>query len=103
MKIDLQIEVEHKDGKYPSFDLILRNGAGKDPFMIIRGCRIVNGVKGDFVSYPSRKSEDGKYWNHVWAATPFNDVVLNAARTTAAKPAKKAEPTVIDMESDLPF
>ena len=103
MKIDLQVEVEHKDGKYPSFNLILRTGPGKDPFMIIRGCRIVNGANGDFISYPSRKQDDGKYWNHVYGSKEFNDIVMSAANH--APPAKAAAPSksVVDMDSDIPW
>ena len=105
MKIDLQVEVEHKDGKYPSFDLILRSGPGKDPFLIIRGCRIVNGQKGEFISYPSRKTDEGKYWNHVWADMNFNAVVLSAAHATEKK-VKQEKPKAADPfndDSDLPF
>jgi len=105
MKIDLQVEVEHKDGKYPSFNLILRTGAGKDPFMIVRGCRIVNGQNGPFISYPSRKQDDGKYWNHVYGSKEFNDIVLSAANA-AAPAAPKAAPSgksVQDMDDDIPW
>lgn len=106
MKIDLQVDVEHKDGKYPSFDLILRTGEGKDPFMIVRGCRVVSGANGEFVSYPSRKTEQGKYWNHVWAASEFNELILKKAKTTPApaprQQAKPADP-LEGMDDDIPF
>ena len=108
MKIDLQVEVEHKDGKYPSFNLILRTGAGKDPFMIVRGCRIVQGQNGEFISYPSRKQDDGKYWNHVYGSKEFNDIVLSAAHKAekaAPAPAKQAPAgnSVQDMDDDIPW
>lgn len=47
--------------------------------MSIKGCRLAEGKKGKFVSYPSKKQDDGKYWNHVWASEKFNDVVLKKA------------------------
>ena len=105
MKIDLQVEVEHKDGKYPSFNLILRTGVGKDPFMIVRGCRIVNGQNGAFISYPSRKQDDGKYWNHVYGSKEFNDIVLSAANAAAPAQAKAAPKgnSVQDMDDDIPW
>lgn len=105
MKIDMQIEVEHKDGKYPSFNLVLRTGPGKDPFMIVRGCRIVNGANGDFISYPSRKQDDGKYWNHVYGSKEFNDIVMSVANhAAAAKPKAAAQSkSVVDMSSDIPW
>lgn len=35
-------------------------------WLTIYGCRIVEGSKGDFVAFPSRKGKDDKYYNHVW-------------------------------------
>lgn len=38
-----------------------------DGFVFIYGCRIYDG-KDDkpFISFPSRKGNDGKYWNHAY-------------------------------------
>lgn len=33
----------------------------------IYGCRYVEGKKGDFISFPSHKSKDGKYYNYAYA------------------------------------
>ena len=35
----------------------------------IYGCRYVEGSKGDFISFPSKKGKDGKYYNHCYV--PF--------------------------------
>lgn len=32
----------------------------------IYGLRVVEGSKGDFISFPARQGKDGKYYNHVW-------------------------------------
>lgn len=32
----------------------------------IYGCRVVSGKNGDFISFPSRKGSDGKYYNHAY-------------------------------------
>lgn len=32
----------------------------------IYGCRIVSSKNGDFISFPSRKGSDGKYYNHAY-------------------------------------
>lgn len=38
-----------------------------DGLVFIYGCRIYDGKDGKpFVSFPSRKGNDGKYWNHVF-------------------------------------
>ena len=34
--------------------------------VMIYGCRYVEGKNGDFVSFPSYKGSDGKYYNHCW-------------------------------------
>ena len=51
-------------------------GKGKDKIVFvdlivngvtIYGCKIVDGKKGEFVAFPSRKSDkDGKYYNYAW-------------------------------------
>lgn len=33
----------------------------------INDCRVVEGEKGDFIGMPSRKANDGKYYNRVYA------------------------------------
>ena len=38
-----------------------------DGYVDVYGCRIYDGEDGKpFVSFPSRKGKDGKYWNHVY-------------------------------------
>lgn len=32
----------------------------------IYGCRYVEGKNGDFISFPSYKAKDGKYYNHAY-------------------------------------
>jgi len=41
--------------------------------VIIYGCRVVEGQKGDFISFPSKKGNDGKYYNHAFAALSEED------------------------------
>lgn len=95
----MEVSVVWKDGKYPSFNLSLATKAGADPFMEIKGCKLIDGQKGVFVSYPSRKQDDGKYWNHVWASDAFNKVVIQKAQE-ASKPKSKS---LEDLENDVPF
>ena len=40
----------------------------------IYGCRIVEGKNGDFVSFPSRKGNDGKYYAHAYIKLSTQDV-----------------------------
>jgi DNA-binding cell septation regulator SpoVG len=61
------------------FNLSLATKEGIEPFLSVKGCRIVSGSKGEFISYPSRKMDSGKYWNHVYGSEKFNAVVLSKA------------------------
>lgn len=77
----MHITIEHHDGKFPSFNVSLASKEGAEPFLTVKGCRIVDGSKGKFISWPARKQDDGKYWNHVWANDKFAAAVL--AKATA--------------------
>lgn len=39
----------------------------------IYGCRVVEGQNGDFIAFPSKKGNDGKYYNHVYVALSDED------------------------------
>ena len=41
------------------FDVVI-NG------VTIYGCKVIEGKNGDFISFPSHKGKDDKYYNHVW-------------------------------------
>lgn len=105
----MHITVKHFDGQYPSFNILLHSAPGTDPFLEIKGCRIVSGSKGDFISYPSRKDDKGKYWNHVYGGEKFNEHVMKIAQADKPKPkqaatsAKSAPSGFDDMPDDLQF
>lgn len=80
------------------FNLDLASAEGKEAFLSIKGCRLVESSKGEFISFPSRKIElTGKYWNHVWANKPFQDKVVEIAK--ASRPAVSAQP----VDDEIPF
>ena len=77
----MQITIKHFSGQYPSFNVCLHGTAGAEPFLEIKGCRIVDGKNGEFVSWPATKNEKtGKYWAHVFAGEKFAAAVLKAAQ-----------------------
>lgn len=41
--------------------------------VVIYGCRVVEGNKGDFIAFPSKKGNDGKYYSHAYAALSEED------------------------------
>jgi DNA-binding cell septation regulator SpoVG len=70
-----------------NFNVNLFTSPDKDAFLSVKGCRIVAGRNGDFVSWPAKKNEQtGKYWNHCYASDAFNAQVLEKAQ--ASKPAQ---------------
>lgn len=78
----MQIIIRWFEGERPQFNVALASTPGKEPFIEIKGCRIVEGKNGPFVSWPARKLDDGKYWNHVYASEAFNLTVLSEAQKT---------------------
>ena len=91
----MKISVQQFDNQ---FNVQLASKEGADPFLTIKGCRVVDGSKGRFVSWPAKKMESGKYWNHVYASEQFQAAVLAAYDEAAPKTRKAAAD-----DSDLPF
>lgn len=50
----------------------------------IYGCKVVEGSKGDFISFPSHKGKDGKYYNHAWVKLSDNDTQAIIAQVEEA-------------------
>ena len=95
----MHISIEWFDGKFPQFNVSLSGAPDRDPFLTIKGCRIVDGAKGRFISWPATKNEKtGKYWNHVWGSDAFAEKVL--AQAEAARPKQRAKPADDD---EVPF
>ncbi len=103
----MKITIEHFPGERPQFNVSLATSEGKEPFLTIKGCRIVDGSKGQFVSWPAKKLESGKYWNHVYASESFNAAVLAEAAKSAPRKEPPKRPTggqrLADMDDDIPF
>lgn len=49
------------------FDMVVND-------VTIYGCRIVEGKKGDFVSFPSHKGSDGKYYSYARVELSDDDI-----------------------------
>lgn len=105
----MDITIKHFDGERPQFNVMLHTAKGSEPFLEIKGCRIVNGTNGPFVSWPATKGNNGKYWNHVYAGEKFAAHVLalaqggQARRPPPPRPAPRASSGFEDMADDVPF
>ncbi len=104
----MKIAIEHIRDQ---FNVALSSKEGVEPFITIKGARIVEGKNGPFISWPAKKMDSGKYWNHVWCSEAFNAAVLEAAQKTAPKPTKakdeawqaRAPARQEPVEDDIPF
>lgn len=83
----MNITIELHDDQ---FNIQLASKAGEDHFLAIKGCRIVNGANGPFVSFPSRQMTNGKWWSHAWGSDKFQAAVLKAHAEASKAGAKKA-------------
>lgn len=99
----MEIVIEWRDGKYPSFNVMLASKEGKDPFLTIRGCSIRSSEKGEFVSFPSKKQDDGKYWNHVMSSREFNAAVLKKAQDALPRDSNQPTRKKVEQDEDAPF
>lgn len=96
----MNITIEHHRDQ---FNVALSTPNADEPFITIKGCRIVNGSNGEFVSWPARKQDNGKWWNHVYASEKFAAAVLSAynkskAEAPRARPAPSRQPAGMDDE-----
>ena len=100
----MEINIRWFDGRFPSFNVEVASKAGNEPFVTVKGCRIVTGEDGDFVSAPSTKGDNGKYWSHAYFSKDFAAVVLERAKESMPKPQQAKQPSVSsDFDSDIPF
>lgn len=95
----MHLSAEWKMSKYPTFNLGISSKEGKEPFLVIKGCRIVDGQKGEFLSWPSKKTDEGKWIDHVYATPEFKEAALKVAK--AAKPSDSN--SMEDLKSDVPW
>ena len=105
----MHISIEHFWGEYPNFNVSLHSSDAAPAFLVVKGCKFMNGPTGEFVSWPSRKDNGGKYWNHCYASREFNEHVLKLAKNSAPVPiTPPSQPTprasgLDDLVDDLPF
>lgn len=99
----MKITIVRNEGR-DSFDVALTTRTDEDPFLIVRGCRVMDGSKGRFISWPAKKLDSGKWWNHVRSSDAFTEAVLrelDASEPPKRTLAERKRPSHDD--SDIPF
>ena len=101
----MEILIEWQESKYPQFNLSLASKPGNDPFLVVKGCRIVQGKDGEFVSGPSTKGNNDKYWNHTYMSKDFSAVVLEKAKECQPQKSEPKQSSKHDdnFDDDIPF
>lgn len=89
----MKISIEHHGDQ---FNVALSSG-DKEPFLVIKGCRVKDGDKGRWISFPARKLDSGKWWNHVYASEGFQAAIL--AELDKGQPKRRASRD----DEDVPF
>ena len=89
------------------FNVQIASKKGEEHFLSIKGCRLMSSANGEFVSFPARKTESGKWWSHVWANDKFQNAIIKAVKETPNEEEKKAKARpakpAADMDDDIAF
>jgi hypothetical protein len=86
------------------FNVQLASKPGEEEFLSIKGCRIADGSKGSFVSWPATKNaQTNKWWQHVWASERFAAVVLSKALETKPRTQSSRQRAPAHDEDGPPF
>ena len=93
----MKISIEHHGDQ---FNVALSSAEGKEPFLTIKGCRLKDSDRGRFISFPARKLDSGKWWNHVYASEGFQAAILTELDKSQPK-SKPRRPA--DDSDDIPF
>lgn len=71
--------------------------------MVVKGCKIANGINGQFVAGPSAKMGDGEWFHYLYMDKDFGNYVTKLAIEAMPKePQRNAQAAPPDM-SDVPF
>lgn len=84
----MEIRVTWRSEKMFNFELATQDGG--DAFLAVKGCKIIDGAKGKFVSGPSWKNDKGEWVNYTYMGPKFQEALI--AKALAAKAPPKAAP-----------
>jgi DNA-binding cell septation regulator SpoVG len=87
-------------GKWTFYDVMLASAEGREPFLTIKDCKLIEGSKGQFVGFPSRKDDKDKWWPMVYGSDGFQAEVIRAMN--AAEPPKTDPRTIAERRPKPP-
>lgn len=97
----MQIKVNpSKSGKTFSVEFRFKDADAEYPDFAIKGCKLADGKDGQFVSGPSAKMDDGKWFNYTFFGKGLSEYIVKEANKTMKQESKKTTQTE---EDDIPF
>ena len=79
------------------FDLITEDG------FTIKGFKLVEGISGLFVGFPSQKGSDDEYHDTVWAEKEVKEQVIELAKREYEPSTEQEQELPVMPSEDLPF
>ena len=79
------------------FDLETEDG------FTIKGFKIVEGIEGNFIGFPSQKKDDGEYYDTVFASKDLKDQVRDLAKREYDNPSEIQQDNKPVVEEDILF
>ena len=79
------------------FDLITEDG------FTIKGFKLVEGISGLFVGFPSQKGSDDEYHDTVWAEKEVKEQVIELAKREYESSTEQEQELPVMPSEDLPF
>lgn len=98
----MKITIERFEGS-DRFNVCIASKEGNEPFITIKGCKLMSGRKGEFISWPAWKNKNDEWKSHIYASPAFQEAVVEAVKASEPKkPAQPAKPPK-DMDDDIPW
>ena len=98
MAFQIEVKIEPSStGK--TLGIAFHKAGAEKPFAVVKGCRIASGSNGEFVSGPSTKMDDGKWFSYLFMDKDFGAYVTRMALEASPKPSKGGAP----VDEDIPF
>ena len=69
----------------------------------IKGFKLVEGIAGMFVGFPSQKNADGEYHDTIWADKELKEELFSLAKSEYDNPSERQEDKEPVAEEELPF
>lgn len=102
----MKITAERREaGKFTFYTVRIASEFGT---LELKDLKIIDGSKGRFVGFPSRKDDRDKWWPYMYADDSFQVELIKAMDAATPKPdtrthAERKAPTLAEMDDDIPF